>query len=330
MAQTDKSMQTLSQELGQPGSSATEKQKKTPGGKIVQWLKENYKGYLYVMPVILGILFFTLAPMLLSFYYSFFNYNVSQPPKDFGFQNYIRIFNGARRSREFYQSLKVTGIYTAINLPLTMVLSFFLAMFLNNEVKGIKVFRVLYYLPCVIPTVISGLLWRNFTDYQYGLGPKWLEAMGIEWGFFGAENSCMPTLIFLNLFGLGGGMILWLAQLKQISVEMYESAAIEGAGWFTKTFRITIPMCTPMIFYNFIMGIIGSFQTFGNVFVLTGGSAGVNNSLLFYIMNVYNSAFIDQEMGFACALSWVLFVIIGLLTLLVFKTSRWVFYAEDV
>lgn len=330
MFQTDKSTQTLSQELGQPSSSAADKQMKTPGNKVVRWLKENYKGYLYVMPVILGILFFTLVPMALSFYYSFFDYNVLSPPKNFGFQNYIEIFDGRRLSRDFYKSLEVTGIYTLINLPLTMILSFFLAMFLNNEIKGIKVFRVLYYLPCVIPTVISGLLWQNFTDYQYGLGPKWLQAMGLDWGFFREEDSCMPTLIFLNLFGLGGGMILWLAQLKQISVEMYESAALEGAGWFTKTFRITIPMCTPMIFYNFIMGIIGSFQTFGNVFVLTGGSAGVNNSLLFYIMNVYNRAFKNNMMGYACALSWVLFLIIGILTLIVFKTSRWVFYAEDV
>lgn len=298
---------------------------------IKNWIKANYKGYLYTMPVILGILFFTLAPMAISLYYSFFDYNGLKPPENFGFQNYIRLFNGSVASKTFVKSLEVTLIYTVINLPLTMILSFFLAMFLNNNIKGIKVFRVLYYLPCVIPTVISGLLWQNFTDTEYGLGPQWLAAMGLpDWQFFRGENSAMPTLIFLSLFGLGGGMILWLAQLKQISQEMYESAEIEGAGWFTKTFRITIPMCTPMIFYNLIMGIIGSFQTFGNVFTLTNGSAGTNNSLLFYVMNVYNEAFTSFRMGRACALSWILFIIIGLLTVLVFKTSRWVFYSEEV
>lgn len=297
--------------------------------RLKAWFKNNYAGYLYVMPVILGILFFTLLPMITSLVYSFADVNLRGQVENFGFQNFTRMFTKDLRS--FTTSLRVTAVYTVINIPLTMILSFGLSMFLNQPVKGIRFFRVLYYLPCLIPTVISGLIWRNFTDVTTGLGNAWIRALGLpEWGFFQKSSTSLPTLIFLNLFGLGGGMILWLAQLKQIPAEMYESASIEGAGWFTRTFRITIPMCTPMIFYNLIMGVIGSLQTFGNVFVLTGGGMGIDNSLSFYVIKIYDAAFGSyQKMGYASALSWVLFLIIGLLTLVVFKTSKWVFYGEE-
>ena len=293
------------------------------------YLKRNWAGLLLVSPVLLGILFFTFLPMLTSLLNSFFKYDGITERIFNNFKNYIKPFT--TDWEVFGKSLEVTFLYSLVNIPLTMVLSFALAMFLNQKLKAIKIYRVLYYLPVVIPTVIYGLLWRNFTDYEYGLANQFLISLGLEpYTFFTSDKSAMLTLIFLNMFGLGGGMVLWIASLNGISKEIYEASHIEGANWFVRTFKITIPMCSPMIFYNLIMGIIGSLQTFGNVLVLTGGRPGPNNSLLFYVMNVYFTAFSSSpEIGYASALSWILFLIIALLTLVVFKTSKWVFYGED-
>ncbi len=296
---------------------------------IINYFKKNWEGLLYVMPVILGIAFFTVVPMVSSMYDSFFKYDGITDREWNDFKNYIKPFTTEWET--FGKSLNVTFLYSIINIPLTMVLSFLLAVFLNQKIKGIKLFRTLYYLPVVIPAVISGLLWRNFTDVQYGLANKWLTDIGLPpFDFLTSEKTAMPTLIFLNMFGLGGGMVLWIASLNGISPELYEAADLEGASKLTKLLYITVPMCSPMILYNLIMGIIGSLQTFGNVFVLTNGRAGPNNSLLFYVMNIYFTAFsTSPDIGYASALSWILFAIIGIFTILVFKTSKWVFYGEE-
>ena len=314
---------------GQAEQTAEKEKRPDIFTRIGDYFVRNWVGILFVSPVLLGILFFTLVPMLTSLYDSFFKYDMYTDRIWNNFKNYIYPFT--RDWETFGKSLEVTFVYSIVNIPLTMVLSFALAMFLNQKLKGMKVFRMLYYLPVVIPGVIYGLLWRNFTDVEYGLANQIVVSLGFEpLTMFTSKDTALPTLIFLNLFGLGGGMVLWIASLNGISSELYEAASIEGAGFWTRTFRITIPMCSPMIFYNLIMGIIGSLQTFGNVYVLTGGRPGPQNSLLFYVMNVYNTAFSgNPQMGYAAALSWSLFVIIGLLTLLGFKTSRWVFYGED-
>ena len=231
---------------------------------------------------------------------------------------------------DFYLVLVLIFLYAPI--AVMMVLSFLLALLLNRNFKGIGVFRVLIYLPVVIPVTVSGIIWRNFTEVDFGLANAFLEALGLpRFTFFDAADTSMFSLIFFNLWGLGGGMILWLSALKNVPPALYEAAEIDGAGRGRRLISITIPMCTPMIFYNLIMNIIGSLQTFGSVYTLTGGSTGEENSLLFYLMKVYNDAFNFQgkTMGYACAESWVLFLIIAALTAVVFKTSKWVFYGED-
>lgn len=294
-----------------------------------RYFKKNWVGIAYVIPVILGILFFTVLPMATSLYDSFFKYDGITERVWNDFRNYTRPFTSDWEV--FGKSLGVTFLYSFINIPLTMSLSFLLAVFLNKKLKGIKIFRTLYYLPVVIPGVISGLLWRNFTDVNYGLGNKILTGLGLPaFAFLTSRDTALATFIFLNMFGLGGGMILWIASLNSISPELYEACDLEGANAFRKLIHITIPMCSPMIFYNLIMGIIGSLQTFGGVLVLTGGNAGPKDSLLFFVINIYFTAFSSSPaVGYASALSWILFVIIGLLTLVVFKTSKWVFYGED-
>lgn len=292
-------------------------------------IKRNYTGWLFIMPIMLGILFFTLYPMVASLVYSFFDYNIVDPPHNFGLQNYIRPFKEGWP--EFGKSLQVTFVYSLINIPLSMVLSFALALMLNQKAKGMRFFRLLYYLPVIIPGVVSGLLWKDIMQPKGGIMNALFEMVGLPASnFFMDKQTAMPTLIFTGLFGLGGGMILWIASLKNISPALYEAADLEGANYFVKLFKITIPMCSPVIFYNLITGIIGTLQTFGGVYVITGGGGGVDNSLLFYVMNIYNQAFSSRfSMGYASALSWILFVIIGFFTFIMFRTSKWVYYGGE-
>lgn len=297
--------------------------------RIGKAIKNNYTGWLFIMPTVLGVLLFTLYPMVSSLVYSFFDYNIVSPPQNFGLQNYIKPFTTGWK--EFSRSLQVTVVYSVVSIPLNMVLSFALALLLNKDVKGMRFFRLLYYLPVIIPGVVSGLLWRDIMQPNGGIMNALFEKVGLPASkFFMDKHTAMPTFIFTGLFGLGGGMILWIASLKNIDPGLYEAADLEGANCFVKLFKITLPMCSPVIFYNLITGVIGALQTFGGVYVITGGGGGPDNSLLFYVMNIYNQAFSSRfSMGYASALSWILFLIIGALTLIMFKTSKWVFYGGD-
>jgi multiple sugar transport system permease protein len=307
-------------------SSEMQKKKKGLFKTIYTGIKKNFVGYLFISPVLLGILIFTLLPMAFSLYYSFFDYNVISPPINMGFQNYVEPFT--THWSQFSKSLSVTLIYTVVTIPMGLTLSYLLALFLNQKLKGMGIFRVIYYIPCIIPTIVGGLLWSDVTNYTYGIGNAIIHALGFApYGFFRSPQTALPTFIGLSLFGLGGSMILWIAQLKAIPEVMYEAANIEGANWFVKLKNITIPMSTPMIFFMLIMGIIGCFQVFSSAFVVAG--AGPNNALLFYITNVYLEAFRWTNMGYACALSWILFAIIAILSIIVFKTNKWVNYGED-
>ena len=295
-------------------------------------IKKNVEGYLYISPVLIGILIFTLVPVLYAFVTSFFEtvrkpFSLTDWGTFVGLDNYIQMFTRPRYRSLFFQSLEVTFLYALINIPLTLVLGFALALLLNQNLKGMRFFRVLYYLPCLIPTVCSGLLWNRITDTNTGLINNVLESMGLSGlPWFSTVESCMPSFIFVGLFTLGSSMILWLAQLKNVPVALYESARLDGAGRFRQLWSVTIPFCTPMILYNVIMSIIGVMQTYSQVITLTGG-AGKDYSLLFYVINIYN--YQQSEFGYACALSFVLFLIIGVLTMITMKTSKWVYYGEE-
>ena len=289
---------------------------------------ENVRGYLFISPVMLGILIFTVIPLLYSIYYSFTDYSILNPTKFVGFDNYTAPFTIYKD--DFYRSIRVTLLNALFSIPISMVLVYLLSLLLNSKIRFIKFFQKLYYIPVLIPTVVSGLVWRNVIDVKFGLGNRILTALGFEKNqFFNDPRTALPTLIFLGLFGLGGGVILYLANFKNIPVSLYESAELDGAGSVRKALHITFPMSTPIIFYNLILSIIGSLQVFANVFVITGGTGGAENSLMFYVFHIYVRAFLDFKFGLACALSWILFIVIAILTFVVFKTSRWVFYGED-
>lgn len=288
-----------------------------------------FTSYLFVLPVILGILLFTLVPMMTSLYYSFTDYNptlVNVKPAFVGIQNFADAFG--KNWKAVGNSLFVSISYTIVTVPLNLVLSFAIAMLLNQKLKGMRVFRTIYYIPVIIPAVASGLLWNDITKVNGGMFNVILvEILKLPpYQFYNSAETVLPSLIFMSLFGMGGGMVLWIAQLKGIPESLYEAASLDGANFFVRTFRITVPMCTPMIFYNLIMGIIGGLQIFTQVLLLRNP----NNSeaLNFFVLHIYDNAMGNNMMGYASALSWILFIIIAAITAVTFKTSRWVYYGE--
>jgi multiple sugar transport system permease protein len=246
-----------------------------------------------------------------------------------GFKNYARVFATDRETGKVFLN---TFLFAAINVPLGLVLGYLVALLVNNKVKGVSVFRMLFYLPVVIPGVAGGILWRDIFNSEYGVMNQIFTALGLPASrFFEVPETAMATLIFTTVWGVGGGMIIWLAAFKNIPATLYEAAKIDGAGRFRQLLAITLPLSTPMIFYNLITGVIGSLQIF-STFIIAGGSngKGPDDSMYFIAVKIYNEAFNSGafRFGYASALGWVLFVIIGILTAVIFRSSKWVYYAE--
>ena len=296
---------------------------------------EEYGGLIWMLPVLVGILLFTVVPMFTSLNYAFHDYNPyardpSQQLVNFGLQNFKRMFTpgdkGGTLETVMY-SLYVTFRFALLSMIVSLVGSYLVALFLNQQTKGVKIFRVVYYLPCLIPGVAGTLLWKDITAVNGGYMNLILEAVGLSpYTFYEAKETVLPTLLFTGLFGLGGGSIMWLAQMKNVPMEMYESADLDGANYFHKLIYITVPMTTAMLFYQLIMSAIGGLQAFGNVYPLLDVAG---REVDFIVVQIYNNAYVWGELSYACALSWFLFAIIGMLTGFIFKTSKWVYYGED-
>lgn len=290
----------------------------------------DYKGYVFFLPVLLGILFFTITPMVTSMVYSVFDYNPFQADNqlsNFGFQNYVKAFTDDFES--VATSFFLTFRYAIVTVILSMIGSYCLALYLNQKMKAISVFRVIYYLPCLIPAVAGTLLWKDITNVNTGYINLILDELRLpRYTFYDAKETVFPTILLLRIFSLGGNMVLWLAQMKNVPKELYEVADLDGAHYFHKLFFITIPMTTSMVFYILITGIIGALQVFGSFYPLRNG---VNDSEInFIVLKIYDAAFNGRGgLSYACALSWILFVVIGLITMTIFKTSKWVYYGEE-
>ena len=295
--------------------------------KLARHIQKEYLGILFVMPVILGLAIFTFTPMFKSLYDSFHDIDIFGKASNFGFQNYEKMFT--ENKIEFFDSLLATIKYVLVASPLTMVLSFALAFVLNREMTGIKLARVLCYGPVVIPTVVNGALWRTITSSEASYLNLLFQSVGLPtYPFFETNETAFQSFIFMGCFGVGSGMILWLSQLKNIPKTLYESADLEGANGWQKLVSITLPMCTPTIFYTLVTNIIGAFQVFDLAYMF---ATPLNEKTLnFFVLYIYREAFGRfGHMGYASALSWVLFLIIAALSALVFKTSKWVYYGED-
>ena len=295
--------------------------------------KKRAIGMLYQIPVLVGLIGFTFIPMILSLWYSLHDYNeYTFELSNFGLQNYKEIFS-SRGWDGIYgvgRSLFLTFRYAIVSIAFNMVGSYMLALFLNQKLKGIGVFRVIYYLPCLIPSVAGALLWTDILNVNYGYVNTILRGFGFKGlPFYSKESSVFPTLILTGVTGFGGNMIMWLAQMKNVPAELYEVADLDGANYLQKTMRITIPMMTAMIFYMLIMGIIGSLQAYSGIYPLREANPAARDQLYFIVVKIYESYRIESNYAYACALSWFLFMVIGILTAFVFKTSKWVYYGEE-
>lgn len=285
--------------------------------------KEAIAGVLFISPWLLGFLVFMLGPIIASFVLSFYEWDAIFPPEFVGWSNYRTMFLSDHR---FLQSLKITGVYVFIGLPFRIALSLGLALLLNQKLKGVSFFRTIFYSPTVVSGVALAVLWMWMFNPDFGLINRLLALVGItgpDWLF--SEQWALPAIILMSLWSAGGNMIIYLGGLQGIPTALYEAAELDGAGWWNKFVHITIPMLTPIIFFNLIVGIINNFQVFTQAFVMTNG--GPNNATLFYVLYLYNNAFRFFKVGYASAMAVVLFLIILALTIVLIRTSdRWVHY----
>ena len=280
-------------------------------------------GWLFISPVVLGLLIWTLIPVVAAFVLSFTDYRVLSPPVWTGFDNYVRMFT---RDLDFLQALKVTFTFVAMQLPIGLCVALSGALLLNTGVKGMTVFRTFFYLPAVAPAVAMALIWGWILNLQYGLVNQFIKALGFKAvNFLGNPKTALPALAAMTWFGVGQTMIIYLAGLLNIPPSLYEATKIDGAGAVRRFFSITIPMLSPTIFYTLVMGLILSFQYFTSAYILTQG--GPLKSTYFFSLMIFNVAFSNLKMGYAAALAWFLLILILIMTLTVFRSSSaWVYY----
>ena len=288
--------------------------------------REAIEGYLFILPWLLGLVIFILGPIIASFYFSLTNFEVVKPPVFVGVENYGRLI----RDPLFWQALKVTCIYVVLSTPLGLLLSFAIALLMNQKVRFVSLWRTIFYLPTLVPVIASTMLWLWIFNPQFGLLNTLLRYIGIEGPLWlGHSQWALPSLIIMSLWTVGGPMLIYLAGLQGIPTDLYEAADVDGAGGWAKFRAITIPMMTPVIFFNLVMNMILAFQVFTQAFIMTEG--GPRYATLFYVLYLYQNAFKFFRMGYAAALAWVLFIVILILTALVFRSSAlWVFYEGEV
>jgi len=289
-------------------------------------LKRDNIGLLYILPWFAGFVIFAFYPIISSLYYSFTDYRLFGAPVFTGIGNYIRLFNDPM----FYHSLRLTFIFVIIAVPLRLIFSLFIAMLLKTNVKMINLYRTVYYLPSIFGgSVAIGVLWR-FVFIRNGLLNSFLEVFNIPaQNWLGNPDTALYVMSLLPMWQFGSSMLLFLAALKQIPESLFEAATIDGAGRIKKFTHITLPMITPIILFNVVMQTINAFQEFSGIFIVTSGTGGPVKSTYVYAIMLYDQAFVYTNMGYASALSWILFVLIIGLSLLILKSSkRWVFYSD--
>lgn len=307
-------------------------------GKRTSWSKKErhyvYLGLAFASPWIIGFLVFTVYPFFGSLYFSLTDYDLFSPPRWVGLDNYKQIIADSG----FYKSLGNTFFMAFISVPITLTCSLLIALLLNTKVKGINYYRTIFYLPSVIPIVASALLWTWMLNPDFGLINMVLRSLGLpDPAWLLDPRYTKPSLILMSLWGSGAGALIFLAALQGVPKQYYEAAQVDGANWWHRFWRITVPALSPIILFQLIMGLIGAFQIFTESYILAGGKVdggkslgGPDQSLLFYAVNLYQEAFVYLKMGYASALAWILFLIVLLITFVLLKTSgRWVYYGGD-
>lgn len=290
-------------------------------------IQRNAVAYCFLAPWLIGLLALTLGPMLASLYLSFTDFDLFTSPEWIGLENYRWMFFEDRR---YMQSLRVTVTYVLLSVPLKLVFALFIAMILNRGLRGLSIYRAVYYLPSLLGgSVAIAIMWRQIFSKD-GVVNSLLGTVGITGpSWISNPDYSLYTLIILSIWQFGSPMVIFLAGLRQIPQDLYDASAVDGAGKLNQFLRITIPLLTPIIFFNLLMQLIGSFQAFTSSYVVSGGTGGPADSTLFYTLYLYQEGFTQFRMGYAAAMAWVLLTIIAIATAFAFLSSRyWVHYGD--
>lgn len=297
---------------------------KKTAGKHYYKKADNIAGYILLAPWLAGFILMWFIPAIISIYYSFTNFNMLNVPEVIGFDNYVRIFT---QDSTFRQALKVTFTYVLILVPCRLAFALFVAVLLNKKHMGLPFYRALYYIPSIIGGSIAvSVVWKQIFGNK-GVIMSILGIFGIEQkvSLLGNPKTALLVIIIMGVWQFGSSMLIFLSALKQIPESLYESAAMDGAKPMRIFWQITMPMLTPTMFFNLILQIINGFRVFTESYVITDG--GPMNSTMSYVLYLYRRAFTYFDMGYSCALAWILVIIIGIATILLFKTQKkWVFY----
>jgi multiple sugar transport system permease protein len=300
--------------------------KKVPRGRMAK--REERAAFLFASPWLLGLILFVIGPILASVALSVTNWNLLSTPRFVGLRNYQDMID----DRNFWQSIRVTLIYTVLAVPLYQVTGLALALLLNQRVRGMYLFRTILFLPAVLSGVAVAALWVSLLNPDLGVVNQVLRGIGIDdpprW--LASPSWAVPAIVLMGLWGVGGSAIIYLAGLQNIPPALYNAARIDGAGRWQTFQRITLPLLTPTLLFTLLIGLIEAFQVFDTAFILGGSRGGTRGSLLFYVLNIWNEGFRNGRFGYASALAWVLVLAAAVVITLIFVTSsRWVYYESE-
>lgn len=296
-------------------------------GGVKEKHPDNGAGLVFMLPWLIGLLGITIIPMVASFALSFTDYSLLAPPEFAGLDNYREMLHDSR----LHTSLIVTFTYVLVGTPLQLIVALLLAVLLNQGMKGLSFYRSVFYLPSLLGgSVAISILWRQMFGAG-GLVNQFLEMLGFTNlpGWVSDPDTALGTIILLHVWTFGSPMIIFLAGLRQIPQMYYEAASVDGASKVAQFFKITLPLLTPIIFFNVVLQVINAFQTFTQAFVVSGGTGGPSDSTLFYTLYLYQKGFTQFEMGYASAMAWLLLIIVAVFTAINFVLSKfWVFYDD--
>lgn len=317
--------------LGELRSMAVNRQRVRGAGRVKEKLPDDRAAYLFLLPWLIGIIVFSIGPIVASLYLSFTDYDLlksplENPPKFIGLGNYLRMFTDPA----FWNSFRVTVEFVVVAVPLLLALALLLAVVLDRGLRGLSIYRSIFYLPSLLGgSVAIAILWRQVFD-KHGLVNAFLSWFGITGpGWIGDPNFALSTIMALHIWTFGSPLIIFLAGLRQVPDSLHEAAAVDGAGKARRFFSITLPLLTPVIFFNVVLQMIFAFQTFTQAYVVSGGTGGPADSTMFYTLFLYRIGFLQYDMGYASAMAWFLLLVIAAFTGVNFWLSKyWVFYDD--
>ena len=294
--------------------------------------EETFWGWAFIIPSVLGLILFRFGPVLASLYFSFTKYDILSPPQWIGLANYRGLVNDTY----WQKSIQVTLHYTVLFIPLSIIVAYSIGLLMSQERRGMTVYRTMWYLPSLVPTVASAVVWRWALNPEFGPVNYPLKLLGFQApGWLTDPDWIIPSVVLIQLWGLGNAALIFLASIKGVSPTYYEAAEVDGANAWVKFWWITLPMTSSVIFFQLIMTVIASFQVFGVAYILFSGQttsdpAGPGNAALFYVLYTFRNAFGYFKNGYASAMAWSMFAVILLLTFILFRTQkRWVYYEVE-